>query len=105
MKLYVGGAHQGQEALARRENPGAQIISDVHLLLKDYAGDPWAFAEDFFCRHPDAVIVADEIGCGVVPVDGNDRAWREAAGRALCVLAQRSETVTRVICGIGVRIK
>jgi adenosyl cobinamide kinase/adenosyl cobinamide phosphate guanylyltransferase len=40
-----------------------------------------------------------------VPVDRNDRAWREAAGRALCVLAQKSESVTRVICGIGVRIK
>jgi len=51
------------------------------------------------------VIVADEIGCGVVPVDRNDRTWREATGRALCVLAQKSENVTRVVCGIGVCIK
>ena len=105
MKLYIGGAYQGQEALARRENPGAEIIPDFHLLLKDYAGDPRIFAEDFYRGHPDAVIVADEIGCGVVPVDKNDRAWREAAGRALCVLAQKAESVTRVVCGIGVRIK
>ena len=105
MKLYIGGAFQGQEELARRENPSAEIIADFHLLLKDFGGDPRAFAEDFCREHPDAVIVADEIGCGVVPVDRNNRAWREAAGRALCVLAQKSESVIRVICGIGVRIK
>ena len=105
MKLYIGGACQGQEELARRENPGAEIIPDFHLLLKDCACDPRAFAENFYREHSNAVVVADEIGCGVVPIDRNDRAWREAAGRALCVLAQKAETVTRVVCGIGVRIK
>jgi len=105
MKLYIGGTFQGQEELARRENRGAEIIPDFHLLLKDFDGDTRAFAEDFCRAHPEAVIVADEIGCGVVPIDRNERAWREAAGRALCVLAQKAESVTRVICGIGVRIK
>ena len=105
MKLYVGGAYQGQEELARKENPGAEIIPDFHLQLKGFDGDPRAFAEHFYCKHSDAVIVANEIGCGVVPIDRRDRAWREAAGRALCVLAQKSESVTRVVCGIGVRIK
>ena len=105
MKLYIGGAYQGQEELARRENPGAELITDFHLLLKDYAGDPRAFAEDFCREHSDAVVVADEIGCGVVPIDRKDRAWREAAGRAVCILAQQAESVTRVVCGIGVRIK
>lgn len=105
MKLYIGGAHQGQEELARRENPGAEIIPDFHLMLKGFSGDPRAFAKDFLEAHPGAVVVADEIGCGVVPIDRGDRAWREAAGRALCLLAQQSETVTRVVCGIGVRIK
>jgi len=105
MKLYIGGAYQGQEELARKENPSAEIIPDFHLMLKGFDGDPRTFAEEFYCEHPNAVIVADEIGCGVVPIDRSDRAWREAAGRALCVLAQKSESVTRVVCGIGVRIK
>ena len=105
MKLYIGGTFQSQEELARRENPGAEIIPDFHLLLKGFNGDPRVFAEDFHCKYSDAVVIADEIGCGVVPIDRSDRAWREAAGRALCVLAQKSENVTRVVCGIGVRIK
>ena len=105
MKLYIGGACQGQEKLARNENPGAEIIVDFHLRLRDFTGDPRSFAADFYREHPDAVVIADEIGCGVVPIDRDERAWREAAGRALCVLAEKSEAVTRVICGIGVRIK
>ena len=105
MKLYIGGAYQGQEKLAQTENPSAEIIRDFHMLLKNYEGDPQSFAEDFCRAHPDAVVIADETGSGVVPVDPDERAWRESAGRALCVLAQKAESVTRVICGIGVRIK
>ena len=105
MKLYIGGAYQGQEELARQENSGAEIIPDFHLLLKGFDGDSRMFAEDFCREYPDAVVITDEIGCGVVPMDRNDRIWREAAGRALCVIAQKAETVIRVTCGIGVRIK
>lgn len=105
MKLYIGGACQGQEELARKENPQAEIFPDFHLMLKDFSGDPRSFAEEFYREHPDAVVIADETGCGVVPMDRENRAWRENAGRALCVLAQRADMVTRVICGIGVRIK
>ena len=38
-------------------------------------------------------------------LEAGERAFREAVGRALCVLAQASCSVTRVVCGIGVRIK
>ena len=34
MKLYVGGAFQGQEELARRENPGAEIWPDFHETVR-----------------------------------------------------------------------
>ena len=38
-------------------------------------------------------------------LEAEDRAYREAVGRALCVIAQEAERVTRCICGIGVIIK
>ena len=53
----------------------------------------------------EAVVTANEVGGGVVPMDPEERAWREACGRALCVLAGHADQVTRVVCGIGVRIK
>ena len=108
MKLYIGGAYQGQEALARAENPGAEIIPDFHEAVRDAlrrGEEPRAFAARVCAEKPEAVIVSNEVGAGVVPIDPTERAFREAVGRALCVAAQAADSVTRVICGIGVRIK
>ena len=108
MKLYIGGAWQGQEELARGENPGAEILCEFHERVREAVGrgkDPRRFAERVCAEKPDAVIVANEVGAGVVPVEASERAFREAVGRALCVIAQRADEVTRAVCGIGVRIK
>lgn len=45
-------------------------------------------------------VTANEVGGGVVPLDADERARREAAGRLACKLAERAETVVRVFCGI-----
>ena len=108
MRLYIGGAYQGQAELARAENPGAEVLDDFHEAVRAAlmrGEEPSDFARRVCAGHPDAVIVANEVGAGVVPVDADERAYREAVGRALCVIAQASEAVTRVVCGIGARIK
>lgn len=108
MKLYIGGAYQGQSELARAENPGAAIMEDFHEAVREAilrGEDARAFAEAVCARSPDAVIVANEVGAGVVPMLAEERAYREAVGRALCAVAQAAQQVTRVVCGIGVRIK
>ncbi|MBQ6597406.1 MAG: bifunctional adenosylcobinamide kinase/adenosylcobinamide-phosphate guanylyltransferase [Lentisphaeria bacterium] len=109
MKLYIGGAFQGQEELARAENPDGELFTDFHEQIRRavLAGGQEArdFARAFCLAHPRAVVVADEVGSGVVPVDAGERAYREAVGRALCVIAREAEAVTRCVCGIGVRIK
>ena len=46
------------------------------------------------------VVIATEVGGGVVPVDAEQRHHREQAGRLACLLAQRADTVVRVCCGI-----
>ena len=109
MKLYIGGAYQGQEELARKENPGAPVFPDFHETIRREVVkgglDPRDFAERFCREHPDAVVAADEVGAGVVPMAAEDRAFREAVGRAMCVIARNAAEVTRCVCGIGVRIK
>ena len=50
-------------------------------------------------------IVCNELGCGVVPMERADRAWREKTGRLLCELAKQAQEVYRVTAGIAVRIK
>lgn len=108
MKLYIGGAWQGQVELVHQENPGAQIWEDFHETIREAVlggDDPREFARNFCKNNPNAVVVSNEVGAGVVPIAKEDRAFREAVGRALCVIAQEAESVTRAICGIGVRIK
>ena len=109
LKLYIGGAYQGQEELARRENPEGVFFPDFHETIREAVlkngREARAFAEEFCREHPEAVVIANEVGAGVVPLAAEDRAFREAAGRALCVIAGRAEQVTRCVCGIGVRIK
>ena len=47
-----------------------------------------------------AVIIADEVGGGVIPVDSREREARERAGRLCCLLAEKADTVIRVYMGI-----
>ena len=51
------------------------------------------------------VVIATEVGGGIVPADAEERAAREAAGRLACLLAKKADTVIRVFCGIPTVIK
>lgn len=62
-------------------------------------------AKRIFEANPDVVIIANELGCGVVPMDAFDRNFRETEGRLLTRLAKKSTEVHRVVCGIGTVIK
>ena len=56
-------------------------------------------------ENPDIVIVSDEIGYGIVPVDRFEREYREAVGRVCTELAVYADKVFRVVCGIGIKVK
>ncbi len=118
MDLVIGGAYQGKLDYARRAF--ALKDADIDICTEDAEPD---FSRRCLChyeryllrclrtggeRRPereDAVIVMDDIFCGVVPVEEETRAWRELAGRTMTALAQRADTVTRLFCGLPRRLK
>lgn len=51
------------------------------------------------------LIISDEIGNGIVPLDPLERRYRELTGRLCCRLAGSAAQVHRVVCGLGSRIK
>lgn len=53
----------------------------------------------------DIIVISDEIGNGIVPIDAFEREYREQTGRILIELAKRADGVERVICGIKQKIK
>lgn len=112
MKLIVGGFASGKRAYAKAHFPqevkDGLLIDDLHLLIKQAlkrGEDTDAYVSQLIQDHPDAVILCDEIGLGIVPIDPFERAWREAVGRACCRIAQEAQTVIRVICGLGQVLK
>ena len=52
-----------------------------------------------------AIVTCSEVGAGIVPLDAQERAWREAVGRMSCELANQAEVVVRMVCGIPVVLK
>lgn len=51
------------------------------------------------------LVTTTEVGCGIVPLDAQQRAWRERAGRLNEALAARADTVVRMVCGIPTVLK
>lgn len=53
----------------------------------------------------DKIIITDDISCGVVPIDKEDRLWREIHGKSMTKLSKNADEVYRVFCGLGIQIK
>ena len=86
----------------------AGVLDHFHLLVRRWmqAGKiPADETEKILLDNPDIVIITDEIGSGIVPLDIKEREWREVHGRICCQLAGRADAVFRVIAGIGQKIK
>lgn len=116
MTLIIGGAGQGKlrYALERSgldasrvcESPAEDrpILNHLETWLKTEE-HPLPILETYLAKCPDAVILCDEVGCGVVPIDPDQRAWREDVGRLCCRLAKRAERVERIFCGLPMTLK
>ena len=124
MEMIIGGAYQGKTAYAKQRYPQLEwvdgaLVSETELMVaqgvldfQEYIRreleedrDVSDLAERLIKGNPELVIVSQEVGYGVVPVDAFDRKYREAVGRVCTKLAGHSRRVTRVLCGIGTVIK
>lgn len=95
-------------AAVRGEQGKTVIFNHFHDWVKAcilQGGNPEQEIKAMLCRYPDCVIISDEIGNGIVPMDAFEREYRERTGRLLVELAGAAEEVVRVICGIGQKIK
>lgn len=127
MKLVIGGTAQGKLEYVllkhdvqknmvwdgvlpndRKLNKNIVIINHFHQWVKSRmvsGGCPEDEIMSFLDCNEDCIIICDEIGNGIVPIDPFEREYRERTGRILVQLAMRAEEVERIICGIGQKIK
>lgn len=107
MILVVGGLGGGKRAFVTEHlGVGAGEMSDAldekPVLYNLQALYPLPEPELLLKKR---VVICDEVGCGVVPADREQRARREAVGRLCIELARQAEAVYRVQCGLGMRLK
>ena len=100
--LYSGKREYACQLLGcERSELSEHAVWDVQNLAAGRA-DLQTLAEELSRQE---VVIATEVGGGVVPVDAEERAAREAAGRLSILLARRAEKVIRVFCGLPVILK
>ena len=68
-------------------------------------GDVMGYVHEIMKRNPNAILIGDEVGSGVVPMDPFEKKYRDAVGKAYCEIAKYADTVERIFCGLGQRIK
>lgn len=127
MKMIIGGAYQGKRAYAettyqimawadgacctQEELFSCQGVVNFHLYLRrlleegkeQYVREQ--LVEELYAKNRELVLVTNELGYGIVPVDPFDRTWRELTGRICTELASRAEEVIRIVCGIPTLLK
>ena len=125
MHLIIGGKYMGKQAYAKalygedvsmcdlaREEPESMFEARVAANLQDGARSllkrgmrPLDFFEANISHMDDKILIGDEIGSGIVPVDPFERLWRDETGFLYQFLAARADLVDRVWAGIPSRLK
>lgn len=129
MRLMIGGFCQGKSSYAAARFPGyvyydetnyndipaciskCIILNHLHLIIRALLqnGNTEPEIQQRFRQmaiaSPDILFISDEIGCGIVPLDPEERQWREVTGRVLIALAAEATEVIRMTAGIPQVIK
>lgn len=132
MQLVFGGAHQGKWHFVKtrlldrpyaywdgRELRGSLVwpaeeeelvINRFHHWVRHCVAEDLgmeAFLQAFLeeARGRRLVIVMDELGASLVPVDPFERAYREAVGRCLQILGAEAQLVLRILAGQALLLK
>lgn len=126
MKLIIGGACQGKlsyacglmgwteevfadgRTCAYDEIETCKGLNGFHEYIRRLLADGLdvsGLPEKILAKNPEIVLITNEVGYGVVPIDAFERQYRESCGRICCALAKEADEVHRVLCGIGTVIK
>ena len=112
MILIIGGASSGKKTFAKQLGYSQEDFDDARIGEKPVLYNLQKLVrerelDDTFLKEllEYEVIICTELGSGIVPISAKDRAWRDATGRICTQLAQRADTVIRMVCGIPTTLK
>lgn len=119
MKLIIGGEYQGKRDYVKQTFGIRE--EEIWDCTPDGPPEETAVCYDHYenyvlycmrrgigdCRKvPEGkIILMTDVFCGVVPMDREQRAFREECGRVMTYLAGQADTVVRVFAGLPLRLK
>jgi len=124
MVFIIGGRSQGKLDFALREYGPRRVIDlsvssfddvrdgdiavNLHEGIRNLLRDginPVEYIESLLPGLGNTVFIGDETGSGIVPLEPEERAWRDETGRAYQLMTKYSERVDRVFAGINLVLK
>ncbi len=125
MYFIFGGRSQGKLNYAKQLYGGELTVCDLKCCnIKDaFSADiliniqeavkfmlltgesPAGYFKQNIDKFSGKVLIGDEIGCGIVPIDAFEREWRDETGWVYQFLASKAKRVDRVWAGIGQILK
>ena len=109
MVLILGGLGAGKKEYARSLG-----FTDADFSTDVSDGKPVLYDLETIVRGADVpldallqkkLILCREVGSGVIPLDPDEREWRERVGRLCVRLAAEATAVVRIVAGIPTAIK
>ena len=113
MILVIGARSSGKKSYVESLGYGPDRIADgvldekpvLYNLQEITMADPEGAPALFDALVKKEVVVCDEVGNGVIPLEKARRLGREATGRLCCRLAKEATRVVRLVAGIPTVIK
>lgn len=119
MTLIFGGAYNGKLEFVKEKynlkdeeiflcndeklNLNCKVICGLHIFIRNCVLkgiDSLEVLEKNMDLLEDKIIICDEIGSGIVPMEKLDRQYREECGRGLQFLVKKATNVSRVFFGM-----
>ena len=118
MVLIIGGAYQGKLDYAKEALGVTEVYTCTGPEIDFTLGCIYKI-EEFTAHHPDpvsyfqarrdqwqnSILIMQDIFCGVVPMGEENRLWRQRTGRLAQYLSREARLVSRIFCGLEMRLK
>lgn len=120
MVLIIGGAYQGKLSYAKDAFHLSEgeiyscVDGEIDFSKRCICGlaefvkscsDPVAYFQAHKEQWKDSVLILTDISCGVVPLERQERIWRNCTGKLAQYLSREADQVIRIFCGLEQRLK
>ncbi|MGG7077508.1 bifunctional adenosylcobinamide kinase/adenosylcobinamide-phosphate guanylyltransferase [Clostridium sardiniense] len=119
MILVFGGAYNGKLAYVKEKynldeedifycnsdniNLEKKVICGFHIFVRNMILEnksPLEYIKSNMDKLKDKIIITDDIGLGIVPIEKTDRIWRDEHGKSIQYISSKSKKVIRIFLGI-----